>query len=156
MLRILGLLFLALIVGAAIVTGLAYRQNQRAREYVVAAIPAIYQEWDFAELKKRAASKLLNETQFSVAGPQMFRMMGASLGRLEKADAPEGEAGFGWGEGAPARGVYGNYEVHAKFEKGEAQLQLFVIKEGGSWRIAGFHVDSPALLDALREQRSTQ
>jgi hypothetical protein len=153
MLRILGLLFLALIAAVAILFGLTYRHDQSARTYVSAAVPAIYNNWDFAKLKERASVQLRKDPGFDSAGPQMFRMMGEALGPLESATAPEGKAGYGWGESAPARGIYGDYQVHAKFRAGEAELRLFVVKEDGMWRIAAFNVNSPVLIDPIRRQQ---
>jgi hypothetical protein len=34
----------------------------------------------------------------------------------------------------------------AQFERGEAELRLIVVREGSSWKVRGFNVDSPALL----------
>lgn len=146
MLRILGLVFLSIIAMVAIAVGFSIRQDRHAREYVVTAIPAIYKDWNFGEIKSRAAAQLRDDPQFNSAGPPMFEMLRNTFGPLQKADEPQGSAGYGWGDGAPARGTYGDYVAHATFAKAEAELELFVVKENGEWRIAGFHVNSPALV----------
>ena len=150
MLRILGLIFLTLVVGAAIAVAVGIRQDQRAREYVSSSVRRIYQNWDFSELTDRASVQLRREPGFDTAGPQMFQMMSGVFGPLVTAGEPSGRAGFGWGKGSKARGTYGEYLVHAKFKAGDADLKLLVVKEHGAWRIRAFNVESPLLFDAIR------
>jgi hypothetical protein len=150
LLRILGLIFLTLVVGAAIAAAYGIRQDHGARKYVSSSVERIYQDWDFAELTDRASAQLRREPGFETGGKQMFQMMSGVFGPLVTAGEPRGSAGVGWGKGSKAQGTYGEYHVPAKFKAGEADLTLLVVKEQGAWRIRGFNVESPLLFDAIK------
>jgi hypothetical protein len=149
MLRILGFLFLLLIAATVGLFGARYYLDRQARTYVTEALPTIYTRWDFEALKRRASRQLLQSTDFDYSGREMFRTFERALGSLKSAAAAKGGPDIAWKSDAPVRGVYADYSVRARFERGEAQLQFVVVKEDGAWRIAGFRIESPAALDAV-------
>jgi hypothetical protein len=79
-------------------------------------------------------------------------MISPYLGPFESADAPEGSLRFGQADPRAPRALYGKYTSHAKFRDAEAELEIIVIKEQRAWRIAGFRVSSPAILEGLKKQ----
>jgi hypothetical protein len=45
--------------------------------------------------------------------------------------------------------ISARYIAHARFQKGDADLQLTLLKIDGAWRIEGFNIGSDAVLRAL-------
>jgi hypothetical protein len=140
---VLGSIFLALIVlgaiGIAVVAVRGTALDKEGKAYVDAAIPAIVTTWSEKELLDRASP------EFKQAGTvdqldRMFRWF-SSLGRLQKCEPAQGQAIMQTG-----RMTTGQYTAKATFEKGEATIQLTLIKHGNQWQIGGFHVDSPAFV----------
>jgi len=155
MLRVLGIVFLVFLVSIGMFFVWAFQQEKSARSYVSAAVPAIFNEWNFEVLQQRASEQLLNDPQFDSA-PQMFRMLGRALGKLKTAQEPEGTAGYNLGTASPAQGTYGDYLIRAEFERGQAEVRLLIVRERGVWRIRGFNVNSPVLGRPLDPLQPTQ
>jgi hypothetical protein len=155
-LRVLGIVFLVLLISIGMFFAWAYQQDKSARSYVSAAVPAIFNEWDVDALKRRASEQLSNDPQFRSAAPQMFLMLQRALGKLKRTQEAEGTAGYNVGGMSPAQGTYGDYVIRAEFERGEAELRLLVVRERGAWRIRGFNVNSPALARPLDSIQPTQ
>ena len=147
-LKILGGIFLILLlvigVGAAIFIPRALTLNRDAIVYIEANVPAIVEEWNSDELTKRAAPELLTP-QVQKEMPRLFAWF-ASLGKLKKLDKPIGRIYTGVHAGTHTNGTWGDYAVHADFEAGQAQITIPLIRVGQSWKIMGFHVDSPVFL----------
>ncbi len=43
--------------------------------------------------------------------------------------------------------ITGTYQAEAEFENGPAIITITTIKKGDNWQVAGFHIDSMALVD---------
>jgi hypothetical protein len=146
-LAVLGIIFLVMIVLGAIGIGfIAVRGNaldKESRAYADTAIPAVVNGWSEQELLARASPEFKQAvTQDKL--DQLFHRF-TSLGRLQKCDPAQGQAGI---TVTPQTGkvISGQYAAKAKFEKGDANIKLILIKHGDQWQIASFYVDSPALL----------
>ena len=151
MLRALGLLFIAIVVGAGIAAGLWYHQDRQARQYVDNANSRIYSDWNTDALFGRMAN-VSSSPEKEAWAREFFPMMSEALGPLESCGTPEGTLRYGRPAPKMPRTLFGTYTCHAKFRKAEADLELMVIKEDGAWRIAAFQVSSPAILDVASKK----
>jgi hypothetical protein len=146
MIRLLGYLFLVMLIAAAALAGGYYHLDRQASAYVAKSVRPIYSDWSLEALKQRE-SVLVHKTDFERGARELFLMFGGALGPLRSAESPRGGPEFGWQSDAEIRGVFARYSVKAKFERGEAQLHFFVVKEDGTWRIAGLRIESEKLFD---------
>ena len=151
MLRILGLIFLALVAAAGITLGIWIYQDRQARDFIIATTPTIYTDWNAEALTHRSAGPL-RTPDFEAKVEELFRTFGPHLGPLESAEPPEGWLNYGRADASLPSGLYGKYKSHARFRKGEAELEFVVIREQGAWRIASFRIESPAVLEAMKKQ----
>ncbi|WP_029922654.1 hypothetical protein [Nevskia soli] len=73
----------------------------------------------------------------------VFRHL-ATLGKLTEYQGSKGEANLN----LTPKGliVTAAYQARASFEHGEARFNVTVLQVGGEWRILGFYVDSPTLM----------
>ncbi len=144
-----GALFL-LLVGIA---GVAYlmvqgsRLDNESRAYADSAVRPVVEHWNAQALKDRAAPALLaNLTPERLSN--IFQWL-STLGALTSVEPCTGQARIDVSTGN-GRVVSGKYTCKAQFQSGEAVISLVLVKNDGEWRIAGFHVNSPALVP--REQ----
>jgi hypothetical protein len=151
MLRILGFLFLVVIVAAGIAGGIWYHQDRQAREFVENANSRIYADWNTDTLFRNMASVSRSPDRDAWAR-EFFPMMSEALGPLESSETPEGTLRYGRPAPDMPRGFFGTYISSAKFRNGNAELEFVVIKENGTWRIAAYQVSSPAILDAMSKK----
>lgn len=155
MLRILGLLFLALLAVAGAGFGFWVHQNGQAREFVSATIPVIYTDWNADALTHRSAS-VLQTPDFGAQVRDTFQLFAPHLGPLESSETPEGTLRYGRPAPNVPSGLFGTFTARAKFRDGEATLDFVVVKEQGAWRIGSFGVSSPAILEAMQKQSASK
>jgi hypothetical protein len=155
MLRTLGLLFIAIIVAAVVGFGFWLHLDRQAREFVIAVTPIIYKTWNADALTHRSIG-MLQTPDYEAQVSDMFQMFSPHLGPLESAQAPDGTLRYGRADPKLSRGLYGKYTSQVKFREAEATLEFSVIKEQGAWRIAGFRISSPAVLEAMKKQPPAQ
>ena len=153
MLRILGLLFLLLIVAAVAGGGFWLHQDSQARKFVVDVSPIIFKDWNAGALTHRSAA-VMQTQDYEAQVQDMFRTISPPLGPLVSVDPPQGTLSYGSADPKLPRGLYGKYQLNAKFQKADGNIEFLVIKEDGAWRIAGFRVGSPAVLEALTKKRA--
>jgi hypothetical protein len=151
MLRILGLLFLLLVVAAIAGGGFWLHQDGQARKFVVNISPVIFKEWNAGALAHRSAA-VMQTPDYEAQVQDIFRTISPHLGPLVSVDAPEGTVRYGRADPKLPRGLYGKFHLNAKFQKADGGIEFVVIKEDGAWRIAGFQVGSPAVLEALSKK----
>lgn len=155
MLRVLGLLFIAILVIAGMGFGYWIHQDRQARAFVTASVPVIYTEWSAQALTRRTAGALRTPV-FEGEVRDMFRQIAPHLGPLVSANEPEGTLRYGRPDTRLPKGLFGKYVSHAKFRNGDAELRFLVTKEDGVWRIAQFAFESPQLTAALQKQQATK
>jgi hypothetical protein len=151
MLRVLGFLFLVVIVIAGIGGGIWYHQDRQAREFVTRTIPAVFERWDHEAMQRRSIRELRTEEN-ATAMRQMMQMFAQHLGPLESSEPLDGRVEYGQVNPALPRSLYARYTAAAQFKAGKATMQILVIKQDAAWRIAGFWVDSPVLFDLMGKQ----
>ncbi len=148
MLRVLGFLFLVVIVIAGIGGGIWYHQDRQARGFVTRTIPAVFERWDHEAMQRRSIRELRTD-EYSAGMQQMMQMFGQHFGPIESSKPLEGKVEYGQLAPELPRGLYARYTTTAKFKGGEATLRFDLVKQDAVWRIAGFRVDSPVLFDAM-------
>jgi hypothetical protein len=163
---ILGVIFLIIVVVGGIAFGtIAMRENpmdvfsfwflsvhggklnQESKAYADAAIPAIFASWNEKELLDRESPELkqsLTQQQLD----EIFQRC-SSLGHLQKSDPAQGQSMMS----AMTHTIKAQYTAKATFDKGEAVIDLTLIKHENQWQIAGFFVKSPALQQQQQPQQ---
>ena len=142
--RFLGKLFLFLIIAVVALFAYSCQLNKEAKAYVEDAIPKITGQWNDQELINRASPPMLAAMKTRANVDNLFSRF-RQLGALKQIDEPKGSAGV---QTFTGKGVvrYGNYIVHAQFERGPATIRIQVLRENDVWKINGFHIDSNVLL----------
>ena len=112
--------------------------DAESKAYVDAAVPAITAHWDKKALLDRAGPELRAAT----TPDQIANLFDnfSRLGPLIQYEGASGQANMAYFTGKGGQ-VTAMYEAKAKYEYGEATLQLRLIKHDGAWAIVGFHVD---------------
>lgn len=140
---ILGSIFLALIVigviGIAFVAVRGNALDKEAKVYADTVIPDIVTTWSEKDLLDRASPELKQAVTTDDVH-RMFRWF-SSLGGLVRCEPAQGQAIMQNGKLTTAR-----YVAKATFQKGEATIQLALIRHGDQWQIMGFHIDSPGFV----------
>ena len=112
--------------------------NQESKAYADAAIPAIFTNCSEKELMDRESPELkqsLSQQQLD----EIFQRC-SSLGHLQKSEPAQGQSMMS----AMTHAIKADYIAKARFDKGEAEIALTLIKHADQWQIAGFFVRSPA------------
>ena len=147
-LKILGGIFLVLLIvagiAAAIIIPKGWTLNKNAIEYFETNVPILVASWNSEELLKRSAPEILVDATKDQM-PKMFIWL-SKLGKLKRLDKPVGQVGTGYYPGTQFKGTWADYVANAEFEAGSATIKLVLKRNGDSWQILGFHINSPALL----------
>jgi hypothetical protein len=109
--------------------------------YVDRVVPEIVSTWSAESLKREASTELSQQAaadQIDVA----FRKFTA-LGHLV---AYRGSKGYILVTPRPGKIVTAKYEAGAKFEQGDAVIDVDLVQRGGRWQVLGFLVKSDQLL----------
>lgn len=148
LLQALGIVFVILLlvvggfVGYAAYTG--SHLDASSKEYVDSAVPAIVANWSESELMARAAPQLVQASTTEQL-TKLFTWF-KSLGPMKKYCGSKGDSNV-FISPQKGRTVSARYTACAQFEKGEATIEVTLIQNKDKvWEIAGFHVNSPALL----------
>ncbi len=144
------ILVLAILVSGVVVVFATLRGpglDQESHAFVDCAIPAITSNWEQDALMKRASSRFLNERAADIEGKfEIYRR----LGRLRSYEGSRGDSSAALGLGG--LDITGKYYGSARFDTGEADLQVDLVKRGGDWLIDDFKVESKAISAADAER----
>ena len=116
--------------------------DEEARAYADKAVRPVINHWDPQALQDQASPSLLATVkpgQFA----SMFQFFQDKLGTSTSIEPCKGQARVNISTGN-GRVITGAYACKAHFLKADAAVQLVLLKNRGEWRIAGFHVNSPA------------
>ena len=144
-----GVLFLVLltligsVVGYFVYNGSGLDASSKA--YVDENIPLIVSSWSKEELLKRSSPKLIelvnkNPNQLD----QLFKKL-STLGAMTHYEGSKGQAYF-FVNYPQGKSISAKYTANAKFEHGEAEIQVQMVQESDQWQIINFHVNSPIFL----------
>jgi len=117
-----------------------------SKAYVEDSVVAIAANWNVDELWKRASPHLR-----TIARPEdirgFFDAAKGALGPLVAYQGSEGEALMSVINTHSQ--VSAKYIARGQFQKGNADFQVVLIKQGDSWMIEGFHINSSALMQRM-------
>ena len=138
---VLGVIFLIVIVvgvvGFALIAMRGNALDKESKTYADAAIPAIVTTWNAKELLDRASPELRQ----SAPQQQFYQLFGrfAGLGHLQRCEPAQGQSisGVTWQNGLQEKA---EYTAKATFDKGDAVIDLALIKHGDQWQILWFFV----------------
>jgi hypothetical protein len=123
--------------------------DRMSKAYVDDSVVAITANWDVDELWKRASPHLRQITkEEQIRG--LFDMAKSALGPLAEFRGSEGEAIISIKDAH----VAAEYLAKGRYQKGDASLRIALVKQGDTWMIEGFRINSNALLKRLVGTRS--
>ncbi|MDA8164268.1 MAG: hypothetical protein M0017_04465 [Desulfobacteraceae bacterium] len=133
-------LFLAAGVAVLAITARNSSLDHEGRQFVSAAIPAIFTHWDERALISRATTDLRAAVKDRELNG-LFEGMSRQLGPLKGCKGIEGGASISV---EPDRGIVesGEYLVRTRFAAGDADIRLSLVKDNNNWRILSFRLDS--------------
>jgi hypothetical protein len=150
LLLILGVIFVVLIVCFAGFFGFAAYQGRNldasSKAYVEANIPPILSTWSKSELVSRAAPGLLKTIEDKPEQiDRLFKSL-SKLGALKSFGDVKGDSAVFY-SAQNGKVTTANYAASAKFERGDAQINVRLTLVSGEWRLLLLNVNSPALLE---------
>lgn len=115
-----------------------------SKAYVDEVVPKIVSSWNSKDLTERASPELI-----ATAPPEkiekVFRAFSDRLGRLRSYEGSRGQAHV-WVTTHTGKVTTASYVAEATFEKAKASVQVNLVMHDGTWKIAGFFVNSDALI----------
>jgi hypothetical protein len=149
-----GATLLILVIGVGGFIALAVqgsRLDTEARLYADGAVRPVVSPWNVQALTERAAPELLANTK-----PQqltaLFQWL-KTLGALKDVEPCGGQTRLDVNT-SRGRTLTGQYTCRAQFQGGQATIEMLLVKRSNAWRIAGFHVTSPALLPSAQTEKT--
>ena len=122
-----------------------------SKAYVEESVVAIAANWDVDELWKRASPRLRTTVKpDEIRG--LFDAAKGALGPLVDYRGSQGEAMMSLQNASPA--VSAQYIANCSFQKGNAEIRITLVKQGDTWLIRGFHINSTAMMKRLVGVRS--
>ncbi len=147
-LKILGGIFLTLLVAAGVVAAIFIPKwralDKDVTAYIETNVPAIVVSWNSEELLKRGGAELLDSATPEQTA-KVFSWM-SRLGALKKLETPVGEIGIGTYSDTQLKGTWADYKAKAEFEAGPAQIRVVLKRAGETWQIVTFQINSPSLV----------
>lgn len=126
--------------------------DAESRAYVDDAVIAISAHWDKRELAQRASPDLRLKLKPGEIDA-LFEAFATGLGPLVEYRGATGQAtvvaNIGGGTVRSA-----NYLGNARYQKGDAEIRIGLVKIDGRWMIQNFYVNSNALLGNLAGRKS--
>jgi hypothetical protein len=144
--RILIVALVTLILTGVMLAATGYVQEKKTRDLAEEMVKSIYSTWDAEYLRDHSFDELREQLDRS-RGTEMFGFGQQQLGKLERVGSAEGGAGFRWGTNEPLRGFYAQYTFKARFSKGDATLDIGLMRQGGEWRITSTRFNSEAMFN---------
>lgn len=121
-------------------------------EYADASVIAITSHWDAKALTQRATPELLAQVR-----PEDVNSMFDWFATLGPLIDYEGSKLTNWTQSTSVGGgavISAEFSGVAKYQEGSATIVVAIKKQNGTWRIAGFHVNSSKLIENKVGQRS--
>jgi hypothetical protein len=146
----LGVIAAALVVAGTIGFSVLARNgaalDAQSKTFVNDALPTIIARWNADELWKRGTPHFREITKRD----QLAAFLGAAetaLGRLVEYRGADGEATMSVSNSRTT--VFARYTAKARFQKGDADFRITLVKVGDAWMIEGFNIGSPLLMQSL-------
>ncbi len=139
---ILGYAFLVLLVlfavGIAAIAVFGRGLDKESKAYVDAALPAIVSGWDVRELQKRASPEFDEAVDYDELEDDFETL--SQLGRLEEYKGSAGDSNIAISLQYGCE-ITADYTAGADFEAGSAEMQISLIKHGGTWQILDLKIN---------------
>lgn len=135
-------------IGIGLLTPRIATLDNEGKAYADTVIPAIAGSWNVNEVLNRESP----EFKQTVSQQQLEQMLqrAATLGHLQKCEPAQGQSMISIR--TQAKEIKGDYAAKATFEKGEAVVQVSIIKHDDQWQILGLFVKP--LVQAATQQQS--
>jgi hypothetical protein len=152
-----GLGVLTAVVFVAGAAGFFFLANQgraldrASKAYVADSVTAIAAHWDADEFFKREGPELRARVKPGDIRA-LFDAAKSALGPLVEFRGSQGEAEIAVLDSKHR--VSARYIARGRFQGGEAEIKLLLVKQGDDWMIEGFHINSTALMRRLVGLRS--
>ena len=127
------------------------RGGQSARAYVDEAVPAITAHWNVDELTERADPALLRQSDS--AKLKLLFVWLSTLGPLQTYEGASLQSTYVQSMTGSGTATTARYVATAHYARGDARIELIVVRHGEGWHILGFHVNSDALAPQAPSQR---
>ena len=140
-----GILVVLLLITGGLVGYLAYQGRAldlSSKAYVEANVPPILSSWSKGELMKRASPQLVKVLDEKPGqADQIFRKL-SKLGAMREFGEVKGESKLAYN---PRDGTIttASYVATAKFENGNARIDVGLVRAANEWRVLTFNVNSP-------------
>lgn len=125
--------------------------DAESKAYIDKSVAAIADDWDADALWQRSSPRFRQLTKKDDLRT-FFEATREGLGRLVASRGAVGQARISIINAVKT--VTANYAVDAKFEKGDAEIRISLVKDGPQWRIQGFRIESATLTHSLVGLRS--
>lgn len=142
-----GVVFLFLLLVGAVLVGymaiIGPRLDASSKDYVDKTVPKIVATWSVDELLGQGCARFkqgVSDAQLR----QIFVKL-STLGSLVTYEGSKGDARVNFSP-KDGRVVMAAYQAKARFERGDATINITLLQVDGQWQILGFYVLSPALL----------
>jgi len=126
--------------------------DAESKAYVDDAVVAISAHWDRKELTSRASPELKQKLKPAELD-SLFDALSTGLGPLVEYRGAKGQATIASTIGTGTTRT-ANYVAGARYQRGEAEIRISLIKLEDHWLIQGFFVNSNALLSNLAGRKS--
>lgn len=140
-LQIFGVIALIVVAALAGAIGtLAYNGREldlESSSFVDAAVPAISKNWDKQEFLMRISPEFLHAT--NTAQLDRYFDLFSTLGHLVDYEGPTGGSNMNFNAGSGGD-ITASYTARARFENGDAEIRLGLVKLGGRWMINSWNV----------------
>lgn len=149
-LLIFGSVCFVLIIVAVCFMGYGLYQGQgldeSSKEYVETNVPPIISTWSKEEFLKRSSPQLLQAlNQKPEVIDQLFNKL-SRLGSMKSFGDIKGEARLDYTTNN-GKVITASYVAKAKFEHGEGQIAVRLIRQSGNWQFLRFDINSPLFLE---------
>ena len=145
--KVLGIFFLLALIALAVLIGYGAYSGSKldvsSKAFVDEIVPAIVSSWSSEDVIKHASPQLRQIANDEQLNQLMLKL--SKLGNLKKYEGSKGDSNVSLTT-QYGKVVSANYIAKAKFENGDAEINVRVIQNDGKWQLLNFYVNSPIFL----------
>jgi hypothetical protein len=140
MLRVLGAIFLLILMAVGLVFGGSYWMTRDTKPIAEKYIDSLFKEWKPEAFLAVSSSTLKKDPKAMQTLEPTLAFMQQQLGSIKSHGALKEQFGFGFGE-AKHKGLYVHYQIDSSFEKANSKIFLTLSREDGKWLVSQFWVE---------------
>ncbi|MBI5545996.1 MAG: hypothetical protein HY901_19060 [Deltaproteobacteria bacterium] len=118
--------------------------DKTSKEFVDTLLPKVGATWDKATVLAEASPDFSEVRPGQPDLDSLFGVFRERLGSMREYQGSQGTSFVNYFNGRKHTGA--RYRASATFEKGRAEILVQLTQTDAGWKLAGFHVNSPALL----------